>query len=567
MAARAQRALPMRPLPETLRLLAHVARIRGRQAEASAYDRVADRLSTSPDAVSDDDTSAVRDALAAIRENGPEIAVSKALGDVPADLRGLIAAEALSVAEAARIVGETAATTTEEVQGLIEDGRLPWLPSERREALGRAAAQVIADRALTPLGRAWSVIETLAADLESAIPDIDESAAIGRTRRYDAYVDALGLLVSTPDPIRASARLIDLSPHLVTLHAGPRTVVLRVERTEVTLRLVTPDAWPHALVWWTGSPAHLRRLAILADRRGFTLTRDGLREGGRLVAAATEADVYRTLGLPWIPPEMRETGEEVDVAEAGRLPETVRVEDIRGDLHMHSDWSDGRDSVEAMIGAAEALGYEYVAITDHSVTSGIARGLDVERLARQRDAIEDVQASHPGITILRGSEVDILPDGSLDFPDHVLESLDVVLASLHDPAGQDGATLTGRYVAAMRHPLVHIVTHPTNRLVPGREGYPLDETRFFDAAVETGTLVEIDGAPGHLDMDGGMSRRAIAAGVEVSVDGDCHRAEWLGRQMRFGVATARRGWVPPERVVNTRPLEDLRARLSRKRHT
>jgi DNA polymerase (family 10) len=232
---------------------------------------------------------------------------------------------------------------------------------------------------------------------------------------------------------------------------------------------------------------------------------------------------------------------------------------------MHSDWSDGRDSMDAMIGAAEGLGYEYVAITDHSVSSGIARGLDVDRLSRQRETIENLKVRHPGITILHGSEVDILPDGSLDFPDRVLESLDIVLASLHDPAGHDGARLTDRYIAAMRHPLVHIITHPTNRMVPGRAGYPLDETRLFDAAVATGTLVEIDGAPGHLDMDGGMSRRAMAAGVEVSIDGDCHRAELLGRQMRFGVATARRGWVPAERVVNTRPLDQLRARLSRKR--
>ncbi len=176
-----------------------------------------------------------------------------------------------------------------------------------------------------------------------------------------------------------------------------------------------------------------------------------------------------------------------------------------------------------------------------------------------------VRDAHPGIAVLHGAEVDILHDGSLDFPDGVLESLDVVLASLHDPAGQDGATLTDRYVAAMRHPLVQIVTHPTNRLVPGRAGYPLDEPRLFEAAVATGTLLEVDGAPGHLDMDGAMARRAVAAGVEVSVDGDCHRAEWLGRQMQFGVATARRGWVPADRVVNTRPIDALRERLHRKR--
>ena len=197
-----------------------------------------------------------------------------------------------------------------------------------------------------------------------------------------------------------------------------------------------------------------------------------------------------------------------------------------------------------MLLAAEALGYEYVAITDHSQSSAIARGLDVESARAARWISWRPRGRRiPGIAILQGSEVDILPDGSLDFPDAVLERLDVVLASLHDPAGHSGPQLTDRYVRAMRHPLVQIVTHPTNRLVPHRDGYPLDEPRLFEAAVETGTILEIDGAPGHLDMDGEMARRAVAAGANVSVDGDCHRADLLGRHMLFAVGTARRGWV------------------------
>jgi DNA polymerase (family X) len=215
--------------------------------------------------------------------------------------------------------------------------------------------------------------------------------------------------------------------------------------------------------------------------------------------------------------------------------------------------------------AAEALGYEYVAITDHSHTSVIARGLDLDRLKHQMDAVAAVREKHPAITILQGSEVDILPDGALDFPDAVLERLDVVLASLHDMAGHSSAQITDRYIHAMRHPLVHIVTHPTNRLVPNREGYTLEEPRLFDAAVQTGTVLEIDGAPGHLDMDGAMARRAIAAGALVSVDGDCHRADLLGRHMLFAVGTARRGWVEARHVVNALPLDELRARLTAKR--
>ena len=187
------------------------------------------------------------------------------------------------------------------------------------------------------------------------------------------------------------------------------------------------------------------------------------------------------------------------------------------------------------------------------------------RLERQIDAVAAAREAHPGITVLQGSEVDILPDGSLDFPDRVLERLDVVLASLHDPAGHTGRELTDRYIEAMRHPLVQIVTHPTNRLVPTRAGYALDEERLFEAAVNTGTILEIDGAPGHLDMDGAMARRAVAAGATVAVDGDCHRAELLGRHMHFAVRTARRGWVAAPDVVNTLPLDRLRQRLAGKR--
>jgi DNA polymerase (family 10) len=218
-----------------------------------------------------------------------------------------------------------------------------------------------------------------------------------------------------------------------------------------------------------------------------------------------------------------------------------------------------------MIRAARLLGYEYVAVTDHSVSSTVAGGLDAGRLERQREAIERAREAYPDITILHGSEVDIRPDGRMDFPDEVLERLDIVLASLHDHAGHSPERLTDRYVAAMRHPLVHIVTHPTNRLVPSRAGYVLDEDRLFGAATDTGTFLEIDGAPGHLDMDGAMARRAIGAGVMVSVDGDCHRADLLGRHMQFAVATARRGWVVARSVLNTRPLADLRPLLARKR--
>jgi len=218
-----------------------------------------------------------------------------------------------------------------------------------------------------------------------------------------------------------------------------------------------------------------------------------------------------------------------------------------------------------MVLTARTLGYEYVAITDHSQSTAASRVLTLDRLDRQRDDVERVRQKVPGIRVLHGIEVEILPDGSLDFPDQVLASLDVVLASLHDAAGQPPDRLLARYVAAMRHPHVHVITHPANRLVGRREGYPLDYDALFAAAVETGTAVEVDGAPAHLDLDGHLARRAVAAGVALVIDSDCHNAARLGRQMRLGVGTARRGGVEARHVLNTRPLADVLAFFADKR--
>jgi DNA polymerase (family 10) len=215
--------------------------------------------------------------------------------------------------------------------------------------------------------------------------------------------------------------------------------------------------------------------------------------------------------------------------------------------------------------ACAALGYEYLAITDHSQRSAAMRNLTLDGVARQADEIAALRERHPQIAILHGCEVDILPDGSLDFPDRILEQFDVVLASLHEHAGHSPDQLLARYLKAMAHPLVSVITHPTNRLVPHRPGYDLDYARLIAAAVETRTVLEIDGAPAHLDMDGRLARQAITAGATVAIDSDCHRADMLGRQMGLGLLMARRGWVESRHVLNTRPLADVRAAIAAKR--
>jgi DNA polymerase (family 10) len=218
-----------------------------------------------------------------------------------------------------------------------------------------------------------------------------------------------------------------------------------------------------------------------------------------------------------------------------------------------------------MVSAARQLGYEYVAITDHSERAWSSRALAAADIPKQAAEIAGIRSRVRGIEILHGIEVDIMHDGTLDFDDEQLDSFDIVLASLHDPSGHDGARLTERYLQAIEHPLVNVITHPANRAPARSEGYPIDFDRLFAAAAQTGTAMEIDGAPGHLDMDGLLARRAVAAGVTVVVDSDCHRVEALARQMQFGVGTARRGWLEPRHVLNTRGVDEVRAFVAGKR--
>ena len=495
--------------------------------------------------------------------------------DLPADLPLLAADGRLTILELAEQHRATHGTRLADFRAALRTGSLDGLPF--RERVADVLAEAVRRQRRTPLGRARPLLEAAAEDWREACPALERLEPVGSVRRFVPTAGDLSLLGAAVDPTAVVEQLIDAvaiarTPglHVVgrdaALHVGPRRIVLPLKTGEITVQIVTPDQFGGALLQLTGAAAHVDALQRRAAARGLPPVRPRSGDVGTVDwAGRSEAEIYAALELPFIPPEMREDTGEIEAAASGSLPHLIARPDIRGDLHMHTDWSDGRDSIDAMITAARALGYAYVAITDHSQRSTVARGLDPDRLARQREAIDRAREAYPDIEILHGSEVDILSDGRLDFPDAVLERLDVVLASLHDASGHSGEQLTDRYIRAMRHPLVHIVTHPTNRVVPSRQGYELDEARLFEAARETGTILEIDGAPGHLDMDGAMARRALEVGVMVSVDGDCHRADLLGLHMDFAVATARRGWVEAHHVVNTRPLPGLRALLNRKR--
>jgi len=480
-----------------------------------------------------------------------EMMVGAERARLPALFTQLLNLRLLGTDEAAGLVRQFGILTLGELQLALQDGRVRQLGGDWLDGRLRQAARALeADARSIPLGRARDLLDALAADIAASSPGIDLVTPAGDVRRFEPLVFALAIVARAIDPPSAIDAVCTMRGLEDVRHRSGSRAILSVQQAEVDVRVAAPDEYGTFLFQATGSPAHLHAI-------------HGRSEPARL--APREEDVYAQAGLPFIAPELRQGSGEIEAAAAGVLPALISRDDILGDLHMHTNYSDGADRLDAMVAACSRLGYEYIAITDHSERAAASRTLTRGDLSRQRDEIDAIRGRYPRITILHGVEADIMPDGSLDFPDRVLEPLDIVLASLHDSARHDAQRLTRRCIQAIRHPLVTIVTHPANRLVGRREGYPLDFDAIYEAAVETGTALEVDGAPSHLDLDGEHARAAVAAGVTLSIDSDCHRARWLERQMQLGIGTARRGWVERRHVLNARPLQEVRAFIAAKR--
>jgi len=505
--------------------------------------------------------------LRQIHEAGGWVLVESTLADLPADLRWLYESGAVSLEQLGAIHGAFGATSSADLAAAIQEGPIdrPGLDAATQDGIVKALPHIRSAIKRLPLGRAMAIAEPFLVRLQS-VPGVLWAAPAGSLRRGEDSVGDVEIVAATINPAQAIAAVLDDSEIVRCLHRSARRVYALTDRVQVGVILPEPSTAAGALLYRTGSIRHVDELRARAAAKRLTLTSTGLRDAdGRSIDLHTEEALYQAIGLPFIPPELRDDGAEFLAADRGTLPQLVSRDDIRGDLHMHSQWSDGRDPIEAMVQGCAALGYEYMAITDHSETSAASRNLTIDGVTRQADEVAALQAQYPQIAVLHGCEVDILPDGRLDFPDNILERFDIVLASLHERAGHSPDQLLKRYAGAMQHPLVNVITHPSNRLVSYRPGYDLNYDRLFELAIETRTALEIDGAPAHLDLDGMLARRAIAAGATVCVDSDCHRSDFLGRQMHLGLLTARRGWAEPRHVLNTRPLADLRAFIAAKR--
>jgi len=352
----------------------------------------------------------------------------------------------------------------------------------------------------------------------------------------------------------------------IVLHSG----------LQVDLRVVPPESFGAAMVYFTGSKEHNVSIRTRAVRDGLRVNEWGVfrvpegvdpdtlgKDEGERLAGATEEDVYKAVGMRWVPPTLRENRGEIEAARKGTLPTLVELADIRGDLQMHSTWSDGKASVEEMARACAARGYEYFALTDHSQAMAMVQGLTPERARKQWEEIEKVRELVPDIAILTSAEVDILKDGRLDMPDDILEALDVVVVSIHSFMDQDRKTMTARVLRAISHPQVDILAHPTGRKINRREPFELDVEAMLEAAAEHSVAVELNANPRRLDLNDVHVHRAKELGVPVVISTDAHAPDGLA-DMRYGVDQAQRGWLGPEDVLNTRSLSEMRKWLGRR---
>ncbi|MEJ2013303.1 MAG: DNA polymerase/3'-5' exonuclease PolX [Anaerolineales bacterium] len=486
----------------------------------------------------------------------------KLISEVPLGLIEVLAVGGVGPKKAARFWKELNITSIDELEKAAREGRLRQLSGlgEKSEARILENIQALRERQTGRmlLGKASEISELLL-DRLRALPGIRRAEAAGSLRRFRETVGDLDLIVAAENPGSVLEAFIAFPEVGRILGQGETKASVELhDGTRAQVWVHPPDHFGSAWQYATGSQAHNVRLRELALKKGLSLSEHGFKkDDDGDIACSTEEELYATLELPWIPPELREDRGEIQAALAGELPELIRVDDLKGELHAHSDWSDGGVSMREMVMAARALGLHYFVISDHSHSLGVANGLSVERLKEQRQEIDKLQSElGASIKILQGSEVEILADGSLDFPDEVLAGLDIVIASLHMSLRQPRDVVTARLISAISNPNVDIIGHPTGRLIGKRNAADLELEPVLQAAAEHKVALEINANPERLDLRDAHVRMAIDHGCLLAINTDAHHPEHLGFRV-YGVGTARRGWATAESVLNTWPLDKL----------
>ena len=480
---------------------------------------------------------------------------------IPDGVRQLLSVPGLGPKKAMVVYRELGIASVDELLDAVQDHRLAELRGfgeKTEENVRRGIRQVRESGGRVLISLAMDLAEELLAELEP-MREVLRASYAGSLRRMAESIGDIDLLVASEDPAPVMERFTTLPVvDRVLAHGETKSSVTTSKGLQVDLRVIAPDVWGAALIYFTGSKAHNIRIREMAVRKGLKLSEYGLFEAasGELIVAETEEDVYERLGLPYIEPTLREDRGEVEAALEGELPSILELGQIKGDLHTHTNLTDGLAPLEEMLEAAAERRYAYYAVTDHAPNLYMQRMTD-DKILAQRARVSGLQPRYPRMTLLHGSELNIDPDGNVDWPDEFLRGFDILVASVHSHFNQSKDDMTRRIVRAMEHPCVHIIGHPTARMIGKRQPIEYDLDEVFRAAARTGTALEVNGFPDRLDLRDEHVLWAKRHGVRFAVDTDSHAAVHLSN-MRFGVATAQRGWLTKDDVINAWPIAKLR---------
>ncbi|MCM3619381.1 DNA polymerase/3'-5' exonuclease PolX [Sutcliffiella horikoshii] len=504
-----------------------------------------------------------------IMETGKSSVLEELQQEVPEGLVPLLKLPGLGGKKIAKLYQELDVVDITSLKEVCEAGKVQALAGfgKKTEEKILAAIEEVGKR---PDRLPISFMTVIAEQIEqflSTVDGIEEYSRAGSLRRYRETIKDLDFIISTTQPGKVRDQLVKMDRVIEIIANGDTkvSIILKYDYdVSVDFRMIEPQSFPTTLHHFTGSKDHNVRMRQLAKERGEKISEYGVEdvETGEIKHFGSEEAFFKHFNLPFIPPEVREDGAEVDyVLENGEIP-LVSLNDIRGDLHMHSTWSDGAHTIEEMIDANRAKGYKYMAITDHSQYLKVANGLTPVRLRQQKEVIKQLNEKYDDITILSGVEMDILPDGSLDYDDELMEEMDIVIASIHSSFSQKREVIMDRLKTALENHHVDIIAHPTGRLIGRREGYDVDVEMLIQLAKETNTALELNANPNRLDLASHYVRLAQDEGVKLVINTDAHSMDMLDH-MEIGVATARKGWIKKENVINTWSLEELKKFLTR----
>jgi DNA polymerase (family 10) len=486
---------------------------------------------------------------------------SKECKEVPDTLIDLMEVPGLGPKTLAVLHKKLSIKSLEDLNRAINSGALQTLPGfgeKKIENLRRGITMWLSGKKRMPLGLALPIAESLLEQIRQ-LPSVERADVAGSIRRRRDTIGDLDLLLISPDSPLALQEFSKLPvvKQVIALGDTRATVVIE-DGVQVDVRAVEKGTYGAALVYFTGSKEHNVHLRTIARARGLKISEYGVFRGNKRIGGKEEKEVYAALKMAVVPPELREDRGEIEAALESRLPKLVEVDDLRGDLHAHTNYSDGRSTIEEMVERAARLGYDYIALADHSPAARVARGLDSERLQEKIEEMEAVRRKWRECKphILLGAEVDILSDGRLDYPDEILARFDVVTASVHAAFKQTRDRMTGRLLDAIRNPFVHIIGHPTTRLLGSRGAVEFDLERIIKASADARVALEVNGSPYRLDLTDSMARAAQDGGALLAINSDAHSAAQL-EQIRYGVFQARRGWIEARNVVNAWSIGEL----------